>query len=83
MNKAQVEHPNRRQVPRQMDYVQFGPVSQVDIQAKPICAESRDNPAAIARECQLIADEFKLPVVLSVELWQGGWDKFTFKPQKP
>ncbi len=55
-------------VPRQLSLVRFGPVSQIDIQAFPICAESKDDPAGIARECQAVATASGLIVRFSCEL---------------
>lgn len=70
-----------RQVPRQLRLVRFGPVSQVDIQASPICAESRDDPAGIARECQAVANAHGLPVRFSCELRSGEVSRHAFYPE--
>lgn len=67
-------------VPRRLALVSFGPVSQVNISAHPICAESKDNPAGIARECQQIANAYRLPVRFSCE-WTSGSDAHTFNPE--
>ncbi len=70
---------SRHIVPRYLDLVQFGPVSQVNILAQPIRAESKDDPAGIARECQAIADFYRLPVVFACET-SAGSSQHTFTP---
>jgi hypothetical protein len=49
----------------------------VDIQAHESCAESREHPAALARECQQQANEHARPVVLHC----AYGDRHTFYPQ--
>lgn len=68
-------------VPTQTAHVRFGPVSQVNIQASPLNAEAREDPAAIAQECQAIADEHRLPVAFSCELLRGGVSRHVFYPR--
>lgn len=60
--------------------MRFGPVSQYDIQAQPLCWESKDNPAAIMRECQDIANSSRLPVRFACES-EAGMSRHTFFPE--
>ena len=50
--------------------------------AGPSCAEAREDPAGIMRECQKEADARGLPVEYSNELWAGGQSRYTFLPRK-
>lgn len=61
--------------------VRFGPRSQVNIMAGPSCAEAREDPAGIMRECQAEADAAQCPVEYSNELWTGGFSRYTFEPR--
>lgn len=61
--------------------VRFGPRSQVNTMAGPSCAEAREDPAGIMRECQAEADTSQRPVEYSNELWAGGQSCYTFKPR--
>lgn len=70
----------RTQVPRRQGGVLFGPVSQVDIQASPERAESRDDIPAMLEACQAVADEFRLPVVFACET-PLGVGRHTFQPK--
>jgi hypothetical protein len=68
-------------IPTSGRFVRFGPVSQVNVQASPLYAETRDNPAECARECQEIANAHGLPVAFSCETMQGTF-RHTFRPER-
>jgi len=68
-------------VPKQLRFTKFGPVSQINIQAHPISAETRKNVAGIMRECQAVATAHNLPVAFSCELENGTFSRHTFLPE--
>lgn len=69
-------------IPTYTDHVRFGPVSQHDIQAQLLSWESKDNPAAIMRDCQNIANSSGLPVRFACES-AVGMSRHTFFPEPP
>jgi hypothetical protein len=64
-----------------MPLVNFGPRSQVNTMAGPSCAEAREDPAGIMRECQAQADATQRPVEYCNELRAGGMSRYTFEPR--
>jgi len=66
-------------IPRQVGNVRFSPVSQVNVQASPINAEAKDDPADLMRSCQAVANLSGLPVAFSCET-RDGVSRHTFYP---
>lgn len=64
------------QVPTQTKSLKLGPVSQVNIQAHPLSAESEFM--GMRADALEIADKFKLPVVLTL----ADGKAFTFTPYR-
>lgn len=68
-------------IPRRVGNVRFGPVSQVNVQASPVNAEAKDDPADLMRSCQAVANAYGLPVVFSCET-RNGTSRHTFYPDE-
>lgn len=58
-------------IPRRVGNVRFGPVSQVNVQASPVNADAKDDPADLMRTCQAVATAYGLPVAFSCETNRG------------